>query len=95
MLTDIADIKGHLPPQGPIPHTEIIPERMPPRIRVDPQKQIILFLPYLHHTVQVGRLEHRIKQEFGVLPDRRVHSLKSPIVYCCLVMFVVLEGFLQ
>lgn len=45
----------------PFWNLEIEPKQMSLRIRVDPQKQVVLFGANLHHAVQVTRLEIRIK----------------------------------
>jgi hypothetical protein len=54
---------------------------MTARVTVDPHKEIVLALAYLHHTVQVAPLKVTVKHEFLPLLDGGVHALEDARVF--------------
>lgn len=62
---------------------------MPLCVGVDPKKEIIFSFADLHCTVEIATFEPRLKDEFVLDIDGRVHSLKSPIVNLILIELIM------
>ena len=65
------------------------------RIRVDPQKQVILFGANLHHAVQVTRLEIRIEGQLLLFIESGVHAFECSVEHLVSVKLVMRHCFLN
>lgn len=94
-LSHITDIEFDIGIWLAIGNLKIKPKQMPPRIGVNPQKQIILILGNFNHTIQISGLKPGIELKFFLFVNGGVHTLKSPIINLIFVKLILTHSFLQ
>ena len=89
VLREVGQVEAHLLPLLHVFDGEVEPEDVTSCVGIDPEEEIVLALADLHHAVQVPALEPRLKREFLLQVDRRVHALEGAVVDLVLVELVV------